>query len=105
MTINNIKLLFILSLFYIVGCNSSILDDPSISIKYKVEEPSFVKLVLINSYDTEIATLVDEQQPAGNHEVSFGINDLAEGIYFYTLELRGESGSYSKSTKHLLLIK
>ena len=102
---NNIKLLFILSLFYIVGCNSSILDDPSISIKYKVEEPSFVKLVLINSYDTEIATLVDGQQPAGNYEVNFRINDLAEGIYFYTLELRGESGSYSKSTKHLIIVK
>lgn len=102
---NNIKLLFILSLFYIVGCNSSILDDPAIVINYKVEETSHVKIVLLNSYDTEIAILVDTIEPAGNHQVSFRINDLAEGIYFYTLELRGESGSYSKSTKHLLIIK
>jgi len=100
-----IKLLFIFYLFILFGCNSSIVDDPSTSIRYKVEETSHVTIILLNSYDTEIATLVDEQQPAGNHEVSFGINDLAEGIYFYTLELRGESGSYSKSTKHLLLIK
>jgi len=102
---NRIKVIIIFSLINFIGCDSSILDDPAISIKYKVEETSHVKVVLLNSYDTEIAILVDTTQPAGNHQVSFGINDLAEGIYFYTLELRGESGSYSKSTKHMLLIK
>jgi len=102
---NRMKVLFIFCLINFIGCNSSILDDPAISIKYKVEETSFVKLVLINSYDTEIATLVDELQPAGVHQVSFDSSNLAEGIYFYTLELTGESGSYSKSTKHMLLIK
>lgn len=102
---NKIKIFLIFNLIILFGCNSSILDDPSTIIKYKVEETSHVKIVVLNSYDTEIATLVDATQPAGNHQVSFDINNLAEGIYFYTLELRGESGSYSKSTKHLLLIK
>ena len=102
---NRIKIIFIFILIILFGCNSSILDDPAIKITYRVEETSHVRLVLLNSYDTEIATLVEEQQPAGNHEVSFGINDLAEGIYFYTLELKGESGSYSKLTRQLLLIK
>jgi hypothetical protein len=102
---NRIKIFLFFNLIISFGCNSSILDDPSIIINYKVEETSHVKIVLLNSYDTEIAILVDTTQPAGNHQVSFGINDLAEGIYFYTLELRGESGSYSKSTKQMLLIK
>ena len=43
--------------------------------------------------------------PEGVYSVSFDASDLAEGIYFYTLELRGESSSYSKTTKHMLLIK
>ena len=102
---NRIKLFFILFLLVLFGCNSSIVDDPATSIRYIVGETSYVKLVLINSYDTEIATLVDEEQLAGVHQVSFDNTNLAEGIYFYTLELRGESGSYSKSTKHFLLIK
>ena len=99
------KILSIFFLFVLFGCNSSIVDDPSTLIRYKVEETSYVKLVVLNSYDTEITTLVDEEKIPGTYEVSFGINDLAEGIYFYTLELRGESGSYSKTTKQMLLIK
>jgi hypothetical protein len=89
----------------IFGCNSSIVDDPAYNINYSVPEQSQVKLYVENSYDTIIATLVDEVQMAGNYQVSFEINNLAEGIYFYTLELKGESGSYSKTTKNMLLIK
>jgi hypothetical protein len=102
---NKIKTILILSLFIFFGCNSSILEDPSVTINYRVEETSYVKLVVVNSYDTEIATLVDEEQPAGTYQVSFDASNLAEGIYFYTLELTGESGTYSKLTKHMLLIK
>jgi hypothetical protein len=102
---NKIRIPFILSLITLFGCNSSILDDPAVTINYRVEETSYVKLVVVNSYDTEIATLVDEEQPAGIYQVSFDASNLAEGIYFYTLELTGESGSYSKLTKHMLLIK
>jgi len=105
MTMKKIKILFIFSLIIICGCNSSILDDPSTIISYRVEETSHVKLVVLNSYDKEIATLVDDEQPAGYYQASLDASNLAEGIYFYTLELKGESGIYSKSTKHMLLIK
>ena len=102
---NRIKIIFIFILIILFGCNSSIVDDPSTIITYKVEETSQVKLVVLNSYDTEITTLVDEEQPAATYQVSFNSSNLAEGIYFYTLELKGESGSYSKLTRQLLLIK
>ena len=77
-----IKILLIFSLFFIFGCNSSILDDPSTSIQYKVEETSHVTIILLNSYDTEITTLVDSTQPAGNYQVSFDSSNLVAGIYF-----------------------
>ncbi len=97
-------LLFVLAVF-ILGCNSSIVDDPSITIRFQVPEQSKVKLSIENSYNTIIAVLVDGEKPAGAFEVSFDASNLAEGIYFYTLELKGQSGSYSKTTRNMLLIK
>ena len=102
---NKIKIIVIFNFFILFGCNSSILDDPAVSINFMVPETSHVTLTLENSYDTQIAILMDESKSAGVYQVSFDASDLAEGIYFYTLELKGESGSYSKSTRHFLLIK
>jgi hypothetical protein len=53
----------------------------------------------------EIATLVDEYEPAGRYEVEFsGHSDkgqnLSSGVYFYQLK----SGEYI-STKKMLLLK
>ena len=100
-----VKIFINIAMLLLISCNSSILDDPSTVIKFTVPETGHVKLEVENSYNTLIATLVDEEKSPGVYEVSFDASNLAEGIYFYTLELRGESGSYSKSTKHLLLIK
>jgi hypothetical protein len=102
---NKIKILFVFFLFVLFGCNSSILDDPSTSIEFYVPELSYVKLTIENSYDTQIATIVDEELAAGRYSFNFETSDLAEGIYFYTLEMKGESGTYSKLTKYMLLIK
>ena len=102
---DRLKILFIFSLIFLFGCNSSILDDPSVTIHFRVMETSYVRLIVINSYDTQVATLVDEEKLAGYYQVSFDASNLGEGIYFYTLELKGESGSYSKSTEQLLIIK
>ena len=99
------NLLIIFLSILVFGCNSSIVDDPSITIKFSVPESSHVLLTVENSYDTHIATLVDEELQAGAYQESFDVSNLAEGIYFYTLELKGVSGSYSKSTNNLLLIK
>lgn len=96
---------FILSLL-LFGCKSSIVDDPTLTIDYSVPEKSLVKLTIENSYNTIIKTPVDDEQNAGVYRVSVDVNDLAEGVYFYTLELKGvNSNYYSKTTKNLLLVK
>ena len=99
------KIRLILTVLLLFGCNSSIVDDPSILISFFVPEDSHVRLIVENSYDTLIATLVDEERPAGYYKVSFDASNLAEGIYFYTVELKGVSGSYTQSTRNMLLIK
>ncbi|MEO8233284.1 MAG: hypothetical protein ABI638_13450 [Ignavibacteriota bacterium] len=99
-----IYLLIFLAAF-IFGCNSSILDDPSTTIQYSIPEPSHVKLTVENSYDTIIAVLVDGDLQAGSFQVNFDTNKLAEGIYFYTLEIKTQSGNNSKMIRNMLLIK
>jgi hypothetical protein len=101
-----ISILLFLLVILSLGCNSSILDDPSVTIRYQLPEESHVNLLIENSYKTLIAILVDEVQSAGVHEVSFDASDLAEGIYFYTVEMKGtESNFYYKYTKNLMLLK
>jgi hypothetical protein len=96
----------ILAILGLVGCRSSILDDPSTSIYYSVPERSHVKLTVENSYNTVVATIVDAVQEPGHHAALFDLAGLQEGIYFYTLEAKGiRSSYYYKQTRPLLLKK
>jgi hypothetical protein len=58
--------------------------------------------VTLKVYDilgNEVATLVNEDKPAGNYEIKFDGSNLASGIYFYKLQ----SGSFAEAKKLLLL--
>jgi len=97
---------FLLFIFFFFGCKSSILDDPSTVINYSIAERSHVKLMVENMYNTIVATLVDQELNAGYYSADFNSDNLAEGIYFFTLEARGlENSSYYKNTKQILLVK
>jgi len=47
-----------------------------------------------------VATLVDEQLPAGRHHVPFGASGLASGLYFYVLDADGRRISRSMVIVH-----
>jgi hypothetical protein len=47
----------------------------------------------------EVATLVNEEKPAGEYEVEFDGSALPSGIYFYQLN----AGQYSETKKMILL--
>lgn len=101
-----LKYFLLLALFIFSGCKSSILDDPSTVISYSIPERSHVKLTVENSYNTIIAILVNEEMNSGTYMINFITDNLAEGIYFYTLEAKGiENNSYYKNTRNLLLVK
>jgi photosystem II stability/assembly factor-like uncharacterized protein len=81
--------------------------NPSTTIKYQI--PASLNpsqggtLVTLKVYDVlgdEVATLVNEEKPAGSYEVSFNAAKLSSGIYFYSLQ----AGSYTQ-TKKLILMK
>ncbi|MCW8822907.1 MAG: T9SS type A sorting domain-containing protein, partial [Ignavibacteriaceae bacterium] len=47
----------------------------------------------------EIATLVNEEKPAGEYEVEFNAANLPSGIYFYQLK----DGEFVQTRKMVLL--
>ncbi len=82
--------------------------NPTTTIKYSIPNvetghaPSLQRVTL-KIYDIlgrEVATLIDEKQPAGYYEKTFNGSQLSSGIYIYRLT----AGSYS-SIKKMMLIK
>ena len=99
-------LIFALTALFLFGCKSSMLVDPTTSIRYSLPERSHVKLTIENSYNTIIKTLVNTEQLPGFYSVSFDATNLAEGVYFYTIEAKGIGNDfYYKTTRTMLLVK
>ncbi len=73
--------------------------NPVTKIKYGIPNNSFVEIRIYNMLGSEIATLVNEDKPAGNYEAVFNASNLASGIYFY----RMRADNYSMTRKMILL--
>jgi hypothetical protein len=68
-------------------------------IRYQIPFQSNVSLKLYDMLGRELATLVDEQKPAGRYEQDFIVNNLSSGVYFYTLQ----TDNYFQTNKMILL--
>ncbi|MCH7965298.1 MAG: T9SS type A sorting domain-containing protein [Bacteroidetes bacterium] len=80
--------------------------NPSTKIKYKTPEISFVILKVYDVLGNEIATLVNEDKPAGSFVVEFNEADLPSSIYFYRLQVyptNGGAGEFVETKKMILL--
>ena len=67
----------------------------STAIRYKVTEPGFVSIKVLNAVGTEVASLVNEKKPAGEYSVNWNAAGLTSGIYF----CRIQAGSFSETRK------
>ena len=75
--------------------------NPSTKIEYRTQNPGHATLKVYNVLGHEVATLVNEEKPAGKYEVEFSaIGELTSGVYFYQLK-----AGYYIETKKMLLIK
>ena len=61
--------------------------NPSTKIEYRVKEAGFVSLEVFNILGAKVATLVNENLPAGNYVADFTAADLASGVYIYKLSV------------------
>jgi choice-of-anchor B domain-containing protein len=74
--------------------------NPSTVIRYSLPVASHASLKVYNILGTEVATLVNEAKPAGEHSVSWNASGLASGIYIYRLAANGRT-----ETKRMVLLK
>ena len=74
--------------------------NPSTKINYSIALSSPVILKIYDVLGNEVATLVNEEKPAGSYEVNFNASQLSSGIYFYKLQ----AGNFI-STKKMILLK
>jgi len=87
--------------------------NPSTKIKYSVPQTDNPHLggargglVTLKVYDVlgnEIATLVNEEKPAGTFEVEFNAEGLPSGVYFYKLQAGPSADEFIEAKKMLLL--
>jgi hypothetical protein len=88
--------------------------NPVTSLQYAIsslpEGKAGRQLVTLKVYDLlgrEVATLVNEEKPAGEYEVEFDGSNLPSGIYFYQLRAgdpsTGSGQGYSETRKMVLL--
>lgn len=81
--------------------------NPSTKIKYTIPnnvtlsdvEGSKVTLKVYDILGNEVATLVDEEKPAGTYEVEFKAENLASGVYVYRLQTQ----DYTNAKKMILI--
>jgi hypothetical protein len=73
--------------------------NPTTTIRYSLPKQEHVILKVFDILGREVATLVDEEQDRGEHAALFGRNDLAAGLYFYSLT----AGKFSQTRKAVLL--
>lgn len=79
--------------------------NPSTVIKYSIPEESTVKLSIFNTLGERVKLIIDENAKPGIHQAQFDGASLSSGVYFYTLEVMGNSGSTYFDSKKMTLLK
>ncbi len=73
--------------------------NPTTTIRYGIPEPVRVRLEVYNTIGQRIKVLVDEEKPAGYHQVIFDASDLSSGVYFYRLQ----AGNFTTMKRAVLI--
>jgi hypothetical protein len=74
--------------------------NPITNLSFVIGHSSFVTLKVYDILGNEVATLVNEEKPAGRYTIEFDGYNLASGIYYYQIK----AGSFT-AVKKLILLK
>lgn len=69
-------------------------------IRFTLPIGQAVRLTVYNILGQEVAVLLDETLPAGEHEVAWSGNGASSGVYFYRLVTESEA-----FTRKMMLLK
>lgn len=75
--------------------------NPITTIKYSLAKPSHVTLKIFNLIGEELATLVNDQQIAGGHEIIWNAENFSSGVYYCQLKTDNDF----TQTRKLVLLK
>jgi hypothetical protein len=102
-------------LSYVTGVNTSLNDlpeafkldqnypnpfNPTTTIRYALPARAHVTLFVFNSLGQQVATLVNDAQDSGYHDVRFDGSGVASGVYFYRLR-----AGDCVATKRLIVVR
>lgn len=73
--------------------------NPSTTISWQSSVNSWQTIKIYDLLGNEVATLVNEEKPAGSYDVEFDARNLSSGIYFYKLQI----GDFVETKKMILL--
>jgi hypothetical protein len=80
--------------------------NPTTTIQFQLPIASRVRIVVFDLLGRESAVVLDEERPAGFHDVVFDARGLASGAYFCRMMAEGIAGKGSHSeTKRMLLLR
>lgn len=74
--------------------------NPNTKINFRLNKVGFVKLTVFDSKGNLIKNLVNDKKSAGEYSVEFNGNGLSSGIYFYKLDVDGNT-----DVKRMILLK
>jgi len=89
----------ILAASFSLGQNYPDPFNPGTKIKYSVPYITHVLLKVYDLLGNEVGTLVNEEKPAGNYEITWNAADLSGGVYFYQMK----AGNFIQTKKMILL--
>lgn len=73
--------------------------NPTTKIEYSIPQESQVKIEIFNLLGQKVATLINAEQNAGRHSVTWDASDVSSSIYFYQIT----ADSYINTKKMILL--
>ncbi|MCB0728256.1 MAG: T9SS type A sorting domain-containing protein [Ignavibacteriae bacterium] len=77
--------------------------NPTTKIDYSIPYDGNVSLTVYDAMGKEVTRLVNASQPAGYYSINFNASDFASGIYYYRIDVNGQSKF--TDTKKMLLLK
>ncbi|MBS1517997.1 MAG: 5'-nucleotidase C-terminal domain-containing protein [Bacteroidetes bacterium] len=86
--------------YYMLSDNYPNPFNPSTTINYHIPLNGLVTLKIYDMVGKEVASLVNQNQEAGNYTIRWNASDFSSGVYFYKLQ----SGNFVQ-TKRMILMK
>lgn len=73
--------------------------NPATTISFSIPSPEFISLKVYDILGNEVATLVSEEKPAGEFDITFVASTFTSGVYLYRLS----TGSFTEIKKMILM--